>query len=666
MWRKRAVLFLAILAAGAALWGLVLAANPAPVPPATFTATVRSACAVDLVWTGGGPLYAVQYTTNFTFFQGGTELTTIQNLNAAHEGLTPATSYLYHIQSIDGVLRSAWSSPLSATTAALPTAPAVPTVFTAAGANDPQNPANDGKQVDLAWTSGTLSRYGGFEIEHSDDGGNTWVDVATQPYNARLFRDGGGLAPLLDNSQSHQYRMRAFESADGCTSASRSYLAYTAAATVPVRPTSISSTYVYDPNTSPVTRKINLAWTAGSGQTSVEVWRKSDAEIDFAKLKVLAAGTVVYSDDTVASNVAYAYKVRGCKQNGAAIGCSAFSNETLREVVSSPQNFTATLVSIAGNGGTVRLMWENTFFAATGNYIVERADGNGNFSAIQTFPIPPTALPPVSYTDAAVSLGIKYSYRVKTDFSDYSKAAEMNLNIAPVSGWAWGGNGLGWTRLASDNVKSSWGDAAAAPNESANPYLVYVEKDTGIIRGYAWNPYGGWLSLTNTDAATGVSMLNGCPLAPCEARVGADGAVTSWAKFLGADRWVSLAKKSGELVDYGLYYATTTENGKEAGQLRGFAWGGDGAGWLSFGGPALKSATLLTAPDAQGNAQVELRWENQAAYDREEIWAAEGNGSPLKIKQVDGNKTARGSQTDIVGGLEKDAQYRFFIRGYPR
>lgn len=650
-------------------------------PPATFTATARSSCIVDLAWTaanGSGPSYIVQYTTSTTFFNGGTTIATTSSMGVAHTGLSPATTYSYRVQSVDEGNLSAikYSTPSSVTTPALPVAPATPASFGATGVNG-TIPANDGTQIDLAWTAPALSQYGGFSIDRLIEGG-TWKRLGFVLYNVRSYRDGGGSSPLLDNTKIYRYRMSAFESAEGCSTADRNYSASTTEITVPMQPTNLGSAFVYNPDAN--ADKIDLSWTAGRGETYVEIWRKSDTEADFSKLPtipaVLLAGTNSYSDRAITTNAVYTYEVRGCASSGGLTGCSAFTNETSRRVANAPQNLTAS-VTFSGSNAAVHLAWENTF-AGSGNYLVERAEGSGNFSELPdgTVLAPGGTNPPSSVTyDESLPLGGNYSYRVRADFggsganqySAYSNVAPVSLYIQPVAGWAWS-SGLGWVRLSNNSIDSSWGLATSAAD--SQPYTVYMEKNApNYLGGYAWSPYGGWLSFNEAS---------GCPSGgSCRAQVGSDGTVTGWAKFvggtaadgtaLGLNRWVSLSKQSGESYDYGLYYTTTTQSGAEVGQLRGFAWGGDVTGWLSFGGPVLKKVT-----PSSDNQSATVEWNNPMGYKNLELFKSlddQPNGDKKYFKHINQFlDPSQGSHSiDVQNlGLNTSTSYGFFIRGTPQ
>ncbi|KKU91671.1 MAG: hypothetical protein UY23_C0001G0277 [Candidatus Jorgensenbacteria bacterium GW2011_GWA1_48_11] len=165
--------------------------------------------------------------------------------------------------------------------------------------------------------------------------------------------------------------------------------------------------------------------------------------------------------------------------------------------------------------------------------------------------------------------------------------------------------GPGWIRFSSD----SYGGASA----DAVPYGVFVTSD-GTVVGEAWSDNYGWLSFNQAD-------LTNCPLTPCRAVFSAStGQLSGWAKFLGADSWVSLrgtinvvslptpvsrtalflrktVPLAASLFDI-LNVRAETNYGvnfdPSSGKITGVAWS-DNAGWIVFGDPATPSAVSACA-----------------------------------------------------------------------
>ncbi len=118
-----------------------------------------------------------------------------------------------------------------------------------------------------------------------------------------------------------------------------------------------------------------------------------------------------------------------------------------------------------------------------------------------------------------------------------------------VSGFAWSDN-IGWISFNSSDI-------SGAPS-----YGVNLSTSTGALSGYAWSDGLGWISFNQSS----------CGLTPNVNLT--TGAVSGFADALtaGANGCVSLSGSQ-----YGVTYdATNTQ------QFKGFAWGGDYIGWVSF------------------------------------------------------------------------------------
>ena len=134
-----------------------------------------------------------------------------------------------------------------------------------------------------------------------------------------------------------------------------------------------------------------------------------------------------------------------------------------------------------------------------------------------------------------------------------------------VSGWAWSSN-IGWISFNNSNVD------AAGP-----PYGVRVDAK-GDIGGYAWSSNIGWVSFNQPDLA-------GCPQSPCAATFNRFArSVNGWARALAAgggwDGWISLSGVAADGSPYGVF----TAPGTRGCEWRGWAWGDQVVGWISFDG----------------------------------------------------------------------------------
>ena len=144
-----------------------------------------------------------------------------------------------------------------------------------------------------------------------------------------------------------------------------------------------------------------------------------------------------------------------------------------------------------------------------------------------------------------------------------------------VSGWAWSSN-IGWISFNCTNP----GAGGCASN-----YGVNVDSGTGNFSGYAWAATNdpdsaiGWISF-NEAGPTPDGFSCG---ANCTAKLDlGTKKVAGWARALanggGWDGWIKLRDDiDGDSVDdYGVKWNSL------AGELEGWAWGGEVMGWIAF------------------------------------------------------------------------------------
>ncbi len=156
-------------------------------------------------------------------------------------------------------------------------------------------------------------------------------------------------------------------------------------------------------------------------------------------------------------------------------------------------------------------------------------------------------------------------------------SAGSNHNLR---GYAWSGN-IGWLSFNCLNESTC----------SSADYGVNIDPSTGIFSGYAWSPVIGYVSFNVSDTAT-------CPGGGGQARVNiANGFVSGWARALAGDRvnpgvWDGCINLRGSTpVNYGVSVLVDS--------LRGYAWGGENIGWLSFSGTSpINYGPIATVPIA--------------------------------------------------------------------
>lgn len=126
-------------------------------------------------------------------------------------------------------------------------------------------------------------------------------------------------------------------------------------------------------------------------------------------------------------------------------------------------------------------------------------------------------------------------------------------------------------------------------------YGVNVDPVTGVMSGYAWSPYVGWISF---------SEVGGCPAESCTPVINFEtGKLSGFAKVLSAtgasgwDGWISLSCSNVGLcggLGFGSNYQVTLNTATS--NLEGFAWGDDVVGWIKFTGPLYSVHVDLTQP----------------------------------------------------------------------
>lgn len=403
------------------------------------------------------------------------------------------------------------------------------------------------------------------------------------------------------------------------------------------------------------------------------------------------------------ANQQFYYRIKACVGNPqnveASWSCSNWSGGQFRTGYTPPEDLRGALTSISAGKGSASLNWTDNASYVHRTEIQRKKASESIWQTVGT--LDPEGIdlkPKTTFSDSNLDL-VKYDYGVRFVALDNNNqpigrsdwaSTQINLNVTPIKGWAWGGGGLGWIRLSNNSLKSAWGDAVNPPNESAVPYTVYVENDPPYnLSGYAWSPYAGWLSFNDEGCPDGIT--SGCRAKVLGAPTDQIRRLEGFAKFVsdgagrGLNQWVSLAKRGSE-PDYGLYYATTSEGTATVGVLRGLAWGsGPALGWVTFGGPVLKEVKELSSGEVAARGQeirdklgrepqgivVELTWDNPTGYSRVEIWRKLNTGQTFPRDPIesftDGINIQPGSgKKAVVDGQEPNKTYQFFVRGYLR
>ncbi|MFC1700749.1 hypothetical protein ACFLZ0_01250 [Patescibacteria group bacterium] len=148
--------------------------------------------------------------------------------------------------------------------------------------------------------------------------------------------------------------------------------------------------------------------------------------------------------------------------------------------------------------------------------------------------------------------------------------SSVRAAVLDFSGYAWSDN-IGWISFNSNDPGAS----------GAGNYKVSIDDGTGRFSGNAWSDNIGWISFDR--ALTGAPPSDDpCPGGGCIARATPPGQIGTsdtfikgWARALsyggGWDGWIRLDQGGTQKV-----YINTTYD------LRGWAWGSDVVGWISF------------------------------------------------------------------------------------
>lgn len=158
---------------------------------------------------------------------------------------------------------------------------------------------------------------------------------------------------------------------------------------------------------------IKLIWDDKSHvETGYELERKDSAEGEFTSLTELDADAEAYTDTDIEIGVTYYYRVKAKKDEIS----SDFSNEISAMAVASPSDLAVSDITAS----SAIFTWTDNSPDEI-NFRLERSTDNG-----RTFSLASLLDPDItSYTDEALSEGLRYSYRVKavvengeSDFSD--------------------------------------------------------------------------------------------------------------------------------------------------------------------------------------------------------------------------------------------------------
>ena len=297
--------------------------------------------------------------------------------------------------------------------------------------------------------------------------------------------------------------------------------------------------------------RVDLTWNDVNGETGYTIQRRTGAE-EFADLVTLAANTTGYSDGTVVADTAYEYRIRSSNGAGSSAHSEPVAVTTPAYVVpAAPTGLTATS---DGTTSAVSLAWTDNATNETGFRV--RRSTSPTFATYTDVIVTDGAgatTGTINYTDAGLTAGTTYYYRVSAYNTSADSAASNDASATTTASAAALGGGLrgryydtssfgslkltridnntgagrvsgttgvafnwgtsspstsGKTKIGADTFSVRWqGQVQAASDET---YTFYVKADDGIrlwVDGKL--VINVWRSNTSTWASAPIALTNG-------------------------------------------------------------------------------------------------------------------------------------------------------------
>jgi hypothetical protein len=399
------------------------ASGTVPAPPNNLVAAPVSSSQINLSWSdvsGNEAGFVLERSTNGTSF---TQIATLgPNVTSyANTGLSPATTYYYHLYAYNSVGSSPYSS--TAQTATLAGAPNSPPPSSGSPPAVPSNlkaVAASATQVNLTWTDNSGDEDG-FAVERAVDG-QPWIPIATVGAGVTSYASTG-LAPAT----TYWFRVRASK-AGAFSDFAPAVVVGTGTGPATPPPTPVSPPATAPSNLVAATisgSQINLAWNDNGGQEDGFAIERSTNGTSFSQVVTVGPNTTSYADVALAGSTLYYYRVAAFNS----VGKSAFSNTAQATTASAvptgpptPTQLTATTVSTT----QIRLAWASGAGFKDGIKIERSLDGS-NFSQIAIVIGSAT-----SFLNADLAPGVLYYYRVRA-FLGVSNSAYSNVTVAATS-----------------------------------------------------------------------------------------------------------------------------------------------------------------------------------------------------------------------------------------
>ncbi|GAB3801987.1 hypothetical protein GCM10028819_30370 [Spirosoma humi] len=415
--------------------------------PQNLVATATSTTQINLTWVGvsGATSYQLERSPNGN--DGWNKVADPAGTAVSYDdpGLTPNTRYYYRIRAVVNGTPGPFSNVANASTPDSPPTTPARLVATAVAYN----------QINLAWAdlSGNES---GFQLERSPTGNDNWNKLADLGANVTSYED-----KTVQPQTHYFYRVRAVNAAGPSDNSN------VADATTPVGPPVATQ----DLNaTATSTTQISLTWSAIANAATILIERSPDGTSGWASLTTVAGAATSYTDNNLAVNTHYYYRIRAANASGQGPTSNVADATTPDVPPASPARLTAT----AASPNQINLAWADLSGNESGFELERGASTSGTFEKIADVPANTT-----SYEDKNLTDNQPYCYRIRAKNaagpSAYSDAACATTPLAPPA------NPTNLTAQVSDydQIRLNWSALGASA------VTVSIERSTDPTSGFA-------------------------------------------------------------------------------------------------------------------------------------------------------------------------------------
>jgi fibronectin type 3 domain-containing protein len=363
-----------------------------PTAPASVAATAYATQGITVTWSAAQDPKGV---SSYQVFRGGSpsslvQVATVQGTTLSYKdsALAPSTTYYYGVKATQASYISAMSAIGSATTMAMPSAPAKPTAT-----------ATSPTQVSLSWVAGSSGLpLAGFHIFRGTAPSNL-SQVANRPTSP--YTD-----VALTAGTTYYYAVQEMDTAGNVSPMSTTVSVATLAP--PSAPTGVKAT-------ASATNQVSLSWAAGPSSLSLVGYHIFRGTTSSNLTLVASRPTSPYTDGPLTPGTKYFYAVQEVDAAGSVSAMSATVSVTTLALPSAPTSVKAT----ANSNTQVTLSWTP---APSGmpilSYHIYRGTAPTSLALV-------AAQTTTSYTNASLTPNKLYYYAVQ--------ALDTGGNLSPMS-----------------------------------------------------------------------------------------------------------------------------------------------------------------------------------------------------------------------------------------